>query len=67
MPRTTLVDTDLHDGMRSSLERAVEQAIALRRTIVELQDPALREIVDVVLIELGRRVAERTRRRPKLS
>jgi hypothetical protein len=49
------------------LERAVEQAIDLRRTIVELQDPALREIVDVVLIELGRRVAEQTLRRSKLS
>ncbi len=67
MPRTTPVDIDLHDGMRSRLERAVEQAIDLRRTIAELQDPALREIVDVVLIELGRRVAEQTLRRSKLS
>lgn len=39
------------------IRRAAEQALDLRQTVTELFDPQLRELVDVVLIELGRRLA----------
>jgi hypothetical protein len=38
------------------IRRAAEQALD-RQTVNELFDPQLRELVDVVLIELGRRLA----------
>ncbi|MCJ2117064.1 hypothetical protein MKK65_10880 [Methylobacterium sp. J-001] len=35
------------------IRRAAEQALDLRQTVNEIIDPKLRELVDVVLIELG--------------
>ncbi|MDP4003679.1 hypothetical protein [Methylobacterium sp. NEAU K] len=49
------------DEMASRMERAVQQALDLRQTVAELFDPQLRELVDVVLIELGRRIATLSR------
>lgn len=46
------------DDLRCRLERAVEQALNLRKSIIGLPDPHLRVIVDVLLLELGRHVAE---------
>lgn len=46
------------DDLRYRLERAVEQALNLRKSIIGLPDPHLRVIVDVLLLELGRHVAE---------
>lgn len=43
------------------LEQAVELALDLRQTIAELPDQTLRQVVDVVLIELGRQIAAQRR------
>ncbi|MCJ2055518.1 hypothetical protein MKL09_03010 [Methylobacterium sp. J-048] len=40
------------------IKRAVNQALDLRQTVNELFDPQLLELVDLVLIELGRRTAK---------
>lgn len=40
------------------IKRAVNQALDLRQTVNELFDPQLRELVDLVLIELGRRISK---------
>ena len=39
------------------LERAAEQALDLRTTVTDLSDPALRQLVDVLLMEIGIRLA----------
>ncbi|MGH1571281.1 hypothetical protein ACRAWG_12055 [Methylobacterium sp. P31] len=46
------------NDLRCRLEQAVEQALDLRKTIIGLPDSHFRVIVDVLLLELGRRVAE---------
>lgn len=38
------------------LASAVRRAIDLRAAIEDLSDPMLRELVDVILLELGKRV-----------
>ena len=38
------------------LESAVQRAIDLRAAVEDLPDPLLRELVDVILLELGKRV-----------
>lgn len=40
------------------IKRVVKQTLDLRQTVNEIFDPQLRELVDLVLIELGRRIAK---------
>lgn len=42
------------------LERAAEQALDLRATVMDLSDPALSRLVDLVLMELGVKLARKT-------
>jgi hypothetical protein len=41
------------------LDRAVDHAIAAQQAILELQDPRLRTLANALLMELGRRLAQR--------
>ncbi|WP_238285917.1 hypothetical protein [Methylobacterium longum] len=45
------------DELSCRLEQAVQQALELRQTLSGLFGPDLRGVLDVVLIELGRRIA----------
>lgn len=58
---TVSVNGSKNDDPLWLLERAVEQALDLRQTVAELPDQALRQVVDVVLIELGRQIAAQRR------
>lgn len=49
------------DGGDTVLERAAEQALDLHATVANLSDPKLRELVDVVLMEIGIRLAKQVR------
>lgn len=54
--------TDNMGGGNASilLEQAVEQALDLREALQKLPDPELDILVDLILIELGRRRGEPT-------
>lgn len=52
------INTVSDDG-DTSLERAAEQALDLRATVADLADPALRQLVDVVLFQIGIRLAKK--------
>ncbi|MCJ2114994.1 PAS domain-containing protein [Methylobacterium sp. E-025] len=43
----------------SALDRAAEHAIAAQQAIVEMQDPRLKGCADALLLELGRRLAQK--------
>lgn len=51
------------DELSGRLERAVEQALDLRQTIVDLHQPDLRLLMDVLLLEIGRRITALERER----
>lgn len=51
------------DELSGRLERAVEQALDLRQTIVDLRQSDLRLLMDVLLLEIGRRIAALERER----
>ncbi|MHC2106789.1 MULTISPECIES: hypothetical protein [unclassified Methylobacterium] len=53
-----LADGSHVDNGGELIRRAAEQALDLRQTVNELVDPQLRELVDVVLIELGFRLSK---------
>ena len=48
-------------GGGEPLERAVQQAVDLRKTVLELGDPILRELIDRYLFELGMHIGRRAR------
>lgn len=45
----------------TSLERAAQQALELRDTLSDLSDPALSSLIDLILLEIGIKLAKRLR------
>ena len=59
---TGALGADDHHEAETPLERAADFAMAAHRAICELEDPALRARADALLLDLGRRLAEKERR-----
>lgn len=45
----------------TSLERAAQQSLELRDTLSDLSDPALSSLIDLILLEIGIKLAKRLR------
>lgn len=54
------------DEVARRLERAIDQALELRKTIMGLPDPHLRVFVDAALLELGRHLTKLNETPPQL-
>ena len=58
MSEGTFDEGELDSG-GTPLDRAADHAIAAQKALVELQDPALKIVADMLLLALGRRLAQR--------